>query len=250
MDVTNQEMFTAARDGKWTLELRQACKMMKGEINRGDKNGVTILHMASWNGNLVIVKELLSLEHIDPSVTDSFGRSVLHAAILGHKSTEHPIAAYSGNSNYQVENQTYFKDSPPDSEDRLEIIEIFLRHRKIDVNRRLDGFSPLYLAVVANHHPGILERVLTAPEITRSGQDCHLTAVEAVLNDDKQTLELLDQSAHRINFNYITQKNFSLVGLALWRDKVRCLQFLLDHEEVDVNCMGKSEMRKELVKKW
>jgi hypothetical protein len=35
--------------------------------------------------------------------------------------------------------------------------------------------------------------------------------------------------------------------MALEKGKVRCLQFLLNHPDVDVNCMGKSEMRKEVV---
>jgi ankyrin repeat protein len=238
-DGLHKEIFEAFRKGTWNTEIRRKVLEMGHRINEGDKNGLTALHVASMNGHKEIMEELVKLEYIDFGVLDSFGRSVLHVAILGHKATKYPVASYSGNIYYEEENQAYLNDCVPNMRKVLDVIDILISHDEIDANLLLDKMGPLYLAVSTGHLE-ILERLLEANEI--SGEGIDVAAVEAVLKDDVQALVRLNESKHIINFNMIAVKEFSLLGLAINRNKVECLQFLLDHPLVDVKFMGRNEL--------
>ena len=58
MEVENEdlnEIFVACRDGNWTPDIRVKVLQIQEGINIGDKNGVTALHVAAWNGHVRIV---------------------------------------------------------------------------------------------------------------------------------------------------------------------------------------------------
>ena len=248
MDISNSVhafVFEACRDGEWSVNLQNTLESIGKEVNVKDKFSVTPLHVACWNANVNIVKALLALEDIDVSVLDSFGRTVFHAALLGDKANEYPLCAFVENSLYREERKAYFKKSPFSVEDQLQVIHTLLQEKKIDANKLLDNFSPIYLAVSANESPLILQKVLGSSLI--SGHGCMEGVVAAVLKDDSQALKLLNESGNELNFNFICPSDLSLLGIAVKRNKVQALQFLLDHPNVDVTCLGRGQIEEEKI---
>ena len=244
MEVTNDHLkdtFNQCRDGMITSELAQRLQGISEDINFGDKSGVTMLHVACCNGNFVIVQELLKQEHINIETKDRYERTVLHAAVLGHKFTEHPKEAYKASTPYyRKENTAYFKASEPNSEEQIEVIKILLMREESSrcfIQQKL-YYALFELAIRANVKPCILQYLVSEMRLKRTVDDCN-DALEVAVRRDNMTLLAVMAEDPLFDLNCITSdEESSLLGLAIGRNKLECMKFLLDHPGVNVNCMG------------
>ena len=246
MEVTNEELkelFNQCRDGLLTPELKvRLGQMQKEELNSGDKNDVTLLHVACCNSNVEVVQELLKQKNINVTARDCHQRTLLHAAVLGKHFTEHP--KYSkDNKNFMKEKDVYFKTTATDSNQQLEVISILFGHEEASsfVNNGLGSFHLFRLAVQAKVAPSILEYLVSEAKLNRDINDCNIALVNAIHGDQVALLAVMAKDPS-FNLNYITPQKFSLLGLAIDKNKHQCLKFLLDHPSVDVSCMGKEEL--------
>ena len=76
--LTVNDYFYAAATGK--LDIVQECIRQGVDKNAKNMNRMTALHIASWNGNLEIVKYLIETCHVDKEAKNNNGRTALHCA--------------------------------------------------------------------------------------------------------------------------------------------------------------------------
>ena len=165
---------------------------MGEDVNIGDSNNVRLIHIACCNANLEVFQELLALNDIELDIQDRYNRTVLHAAVLGHTFTEHPIQSYWHNMNYEEENATYFKGTPPDSGEQLEIIRIILEQgRSVLINRLLNGYHIFSLAVMARVSLQVFQLLVADPKVTRNVINCNRALEYAVLSDQGDLISFM-----------------------------------------------------------
>ena len=76
--LTVNDYFYAAATGK--LDIVKECIRQGVDKNAKNMNRMTALHIASWNGNLEIVKYLIETCHVDKEAKNNNGRTALHCA--------------------------------------------------------------------------------------------------------------------------------------------------------------------------
>eukprot|EP01034_Spumella_vulgaris_P024156 gene24156-30469_t len=86
--AANWKPTTTADDGAWRQFRRKLSRHLQlsvyEPINEQDKDGVTALHIATWNCNIKIMV-LLLFNHAEVMVADRYGRTALHYAVMrGH----------------------------------------------------------------------------------------------------------------------------------------------------------------------
>lgn len=195
MNIINpeyKELFNQTRDGIVTPEFKENLVRMGDDVNGGDSNNVRLIHIACCNANLEVFKELLALDTIELNVKDRYKRTLLHAAVLGHSFTEHPIQSYMRNMNYEEENAAYFKDTPPDSGEQLEIIRIILEHgRSVSINSLLNGYHIFSLAVMARVSLQVFQLLVTAPNVMRNVINCNRALQDAIRRNQGDLLSVM-----------------------------------------------------------
>ena len=243
MDVTNQlmkDIFNQCRDGMFNSELAQKLQGMGEDINFPDKTGVTVLHVACCNGNFVIVQELLKQQHINIEAKDHYQRTVLHAAVLGHKFKAHEASS----SYFKKEAKAYFKRSELNPDDQIEVLRILFMHEessKCFIQQKLN-YSLFELSIRANVKPCILQYLVSEMRLKRTVDDCNYALEEAVRNDKMALLAVMAEDPFSDLNCIISDGKLSLLGLAIRNNQLECMKFLLDNPGVDVNFMGRTAL--------
>jgi ankyrin repeat protein len=175
-----QQLIIAAKNGDcYTVD---QLLILDYDVNQTDKDGVSALMWAAYNGHTAIVKSLLTHKNINVNQADIKG----HTALMG--------AAYNN---------------------QIKVTEELLRHKDINVNQTdKDGISALMLAA-ANGHTSTVERLLAHKDINvnQTNKDGISALMLAAVNGHTSTVEKL--LAHKdIKIRQVNKYGLSALLLA------------------------------------
>ncbi|GLA10200.1 hypothetical protein AnigIFM60653_001844 [Aspergillus niger] len=172
-------------------------------FNAQDTNGLTALHIAACEGDMLVVELLLQHPEVEVNAQDTDGLTALH------------IAAGEGH---------------------MPVVELLLQHPRIDVNvQDTDGLTALHIAAGEEYSP-IVELLLQKQKLDVNTQDIEgLTALhDAAYEGRLLSLKLLLQHTGII-VNKQDKCGLTALHKAANKGHLPTVELLLQHPEVDVN---------------
>ncbi|KAI2914116.1 hypothetical protein CBS147320_10415 [Aspergillus niger] len=175
----------------------------EAEFNAQDTNGLTALHIAACEGDMLVVELLLQHPEVDVNAQDTDGLTALH------------IAAGEGH---------------------MPVVELLLQHPRVDVNvQDTDGLTALHIAAGEEYSP-IVELLLQKPKLDVNTQDIEGLAAlhDAAYEGRLLSLKLLLQHTGII-VNKQDKCGLTALHKAANKGHLPTVELLLQHPEMDVN---------------
>jgi len=135
------------------------------DVNKGDKNGETALHEAAYNGYAECVRKLLQAQGIDVNKADKYGGTALQeAAFMGHAECVRELLKARGiDVNMQSQNGKTALNWAA-AYGRAECVRELLKARGIDVNKADQYGDTALQEAASNGHEECVRELLQARE--------------------------------------------------------------------------------------
>lgn len=178
-------------------------------------NGRTALIYATNTNDINLVKRLLCFTCIDINLADKNGRNPLI------------YACYHG---------------------RKEIVQLLLKEKdRIDVNKRDEiGGTPLTLAARKNHQH-IIEMLINfnqdgkyVVDLDHLDWEGNCALINAANRGNLKIVKALLNSPNYVDVNMPNDKLLTPLMMAIRQRKIEVIKLLLEHEDIDVNCIDKN----------
>ncbi|GKZ98590.1 hypothetical protein AnigIFM59636_004279 [Aspergillus niger] len=213
----------------------------EAEYNAQDTNGLTALHIAACEGDMLVVELLLQHPEVDVNAQDTDGLTALHIAAGEEYSpiVELLLQKQKLDVNTQdIEGLTALHDAA--YEGRLLSLKLLLQHTGIIVNKQDKcGLTALHKAANKGHLPTV-ELLLQHPEVDVNVRDTRgRTPLRwAVAHQPEVASRLLDDT--RIAVNIMDGRGSSYLHLAVQTSNNSLVNKLLARYDIDPNLEDES----------
>ncbi|KAI2490607.1 serine/threonine kinase [Fragilaria crotonensis] len=200
-------LFFNAYDGN--LNKVRALLLDGANVNAQDSYGATALYIASQNGHLEVVRELLQHDNVDVNLqcTDDGATALYMASQQGH----------------------------------LEVVRELLQHDNVDVNLQCtSGATALYTAI-QNGHVEVVRKLLQIDNVDVNIQSTDGTTALYIASQDghlEVVRELLQHDNVDVNLQ-CTNDGTTALYMASQRGRLEVVRELLHHGKVEVNLQRK-----------
>ncbi|GCB24470.1 ankyrin repeat domain-containing protein 50 [Aspergillus awamori] len=209
----------------------------EAEFSAQDTNGLTALHIAACEGDMLVVELLLQHPEVDVNAQDTDGLTALHiAAGEGHMLVvelllQHPEVDVNAQD---TDGLTALHIAA--GEGHMPVVELLLQHPRVDVNvQDTDGLTALHIAAGEEYSP-IVELLLQKPKLDVNTQDIEGLAAlhDAAYEGRLLSLKLLLQHTGII-VNKQDKCGLTALHKAANKGHLPTVELLLQHPEMDVN---------------
>ncbi|XP_029688644.1 ankyrin-3-like isoform X27 [Takifugu rubripes] len=200
------------------------------DINICNQNGLNALHLASKEGHVEVVAELIKLGANVDAATKQKGNTALHiASLAGQTDVVKKLVTHHANVNAQSQNG-FTPLYMAAQENHLEVVQFLLDNSSSQSIATEDGFTPLAVALQQGH-----EQVVSLLLENDTKGKVRLPALHiAARKDDTKAAALLLQSDHNANVeskmmvNRTTESGFTPLHIAAHYGNINVATLLLN----------------------
>ncbi|XP_056905221.1 ankyrin-3-like isoform X45 [Takifugu flavidus] len=200
------------------------------DINICNQNGLNALHLASKEGHVEVVAELIKLGANVDAATKQKGNTALHiASLAGQTDVVKKLVTHHANVNAQSQNG-FTPLYMAAQENHLEVVQFLLDNGSSQSIATEDGFTPLAVALQQGH-----EQVVSLLLENDTKGKVRLPALHiAARKDDTKAAALLLQSDHNANVeskmmvNRTTESGFTPLHIAAHYGNINVATLLLN----------------------